>query len=104
MTLSFENSRCNEILDAAFSRAGNNSFDGTLPLEARIVVMLTILAETALIRSPHLSPKESQYFTLRQVDFLRLLIPELHTPEGIALYQTLGKTFMRDMKDLNRAN
>lgn len=99
----FNNSRCSEILDSCLSKAGGPAAveaAGRIPLEAQIIVMLTIKMQVIALLDPSLSEKTlEEHFSQMHLGFATL-IPELYTEKGQALYTTLAEVFTRDMKDL----
>lgn len=103
MSNSFENSRCSEVLDSALAKAGGLdavNASGLLPLEARIITVLTIKMQVISMLNPDLStPQLIAAFSLMHRGFIAL-IPELATVEGQKTYDKLAEVFTRDMKDL----
>jgi len=103
MSNPFENSRCSEILDSAIAYAGGaekiNS-DKTLPLDARIIVILTLKMQIVSMLDPAIPPAtQIEAPNLLHRGFCSL-VPELYTKAGQARYATLAEIFIRDMKDM----
>lgn len=104
MTSPFDNSRCSDILESAFShqdKINPNTGKPELPLDAKILTILTLkMGVIAAFAKAGATAAGINEMNIVLNEAFKLLIPELASPAGAARYTILAETFIRDMKDI----
>jgi len=104
MSAQFENSRCNELVEAAAARAGGKGYSlKDAPGDIKALVILTCKAELIQAFPQLLLTEEGQKVMINFNKMLLILAPGLFEPEGEGkptTYARVSKLFFSDLHDL----